>query len=373
MPDLLFYHARRIVERQPRTDVDALLALGHRRFVTDLGHLLLRQRIQASICRRWECRRSSAAGLQRTVAMRCQLLTKGRRRATSPAFLQRDGHRYSWALEVVQPGFRRHRQGQPLPEGGLTEGTATRGSSGLGIPPAAHRPHRPLRRRRPASRRPSSWPEVMWPEKPLDCHRSSLSAFAACCRIGVLSYQRIIAGRRKRSSIRESSCNIWIRCRRLPRRHQGNPLPRRVDRTGPPVTLVAEPAAEDAAPPQPAFGCAAQFRRRRTTIIADQAQPGDIIVVTADIPLAVKWWSKKGATAINPRGRERYNRREHQAGPDMRTTGKPSSAARSTETGGPPVFAGRPAGLANTLTGCWRNACHPETLPAQFAGEALPT
>ena len=80
--------------------------------------------------------------------------------------------------------------------------------------------------------------------------------------------------------------------------------------------------------------------------IADQAQPGDI-VVTADIPLAAAV-VEKGATAINPRG-ERYTAENIRQALDMRNFME-SLRSSGVETGGPPAFsqADRQA-FANTL------------------------
>ncbi|MGE5491881.1 MAG: YaiI/YqxD family protein, partial [Actinomycetota bacterium] len=68
--------------------------------------------------------------------------------------------------------------------------------------------------------------------------------------------------------------------------------------------------------------------------IADQAQPGDL-VITADIPLAAAA-IEKGALALNPRG-ELYSRENIRQALDMRNF-MDTLRSSGVETGGPPAF-----------------------------------
>ena len=128
--------------------------------------------------------------------------------------------------------------------------------------------------------------------------------------------------------------------------------------------------AEDAALPQPAFGAGAQGFDVADNIARIRRSPA-----TSSSPptSAGGRGGRKSATAISPRG-ERYTAENIRQALDMRNFARKACAATASKpaarrpsrrpTGGP---------SPTRSTGCWRNARHPETLPAQFAGEALPT
>ena len=111
-------------------------------------------------------------------------------------------------------------------------------------------------------------------------------------------------------------------------------LYRVAERTRLPVTLVANQWLKT--PPYPSLR-AVQVGKGFDVAdnhIADQAQPGDL-VITADIPLAAAVIDK-GALALNPRG-ELYSKENIRQTLDMRNF---MDVLRSSgvETGGPPAF-----------------------------------
>jgi len=109
---------------------------------------------------------------------------------------------------------------------------------------------------------------------------------------------------------------------------------RAAERTKLPLTLVANQWLKT--PPYPNIR-AIQVPKGfdvADNYIAEQVQPGDL-VVTADIPLAAAVVDKK-ATAINPRG-EHYTTDNIRQALDMRNFME-SLRSSGVETGGPPAF-----------------------------------
>ena len=111
-------------------------------------------------------------------------------------------------------------------------------------------------------------------------------------------------------------------------------LYRVAQRTGLPVTLVANQWLKT--PPSPNIR-SVQVPKGFDVAdnhISEQAEPGDL-VVTADIPLAAAV-IEKGALALNPRG-ELYSRENIRQALDMRNF-MDSLRSSGVETGGPPSF-----------------------------------
>ena len=130
MVDFRPQHAGGVVEGQPRTDVDALLALGHCRLIADRRHPLLdhgvEQRRFADIGNTHD---HQAQRLDGIVAVRRQLLGERRDAGHIARFLARNRHRLDARLlgKIVQPGLGRQRIGkirlvQQLEAGPLAEG-----------------------------------------------------------------------------------------------------------------------------------------------------------------------------------------------------------------------------------------------------------
>ena len=128
--DLRPQHARGVVEGEARADVDALLALGHRRLVTDRGDFLLDHGVeQGRFADVGDAHDHQAQRLDGIVAMRRQLLGERRHARHVARLLAADRHRLdAWLLgEMGKPGLGGDRIGhiglvQQLEAGALAEG-----------------------------------------------------------------------------------------------------------------------------------------------------------------------------------------------------------------------------------------------------------
>lgn len=137
----------------------------------------------------------------------------------------------------------------------------------------------------------------------------------------------------RRSPLLDTFMHIWVDADACPGVIK-EILYRVAQRTGLPLTLVANQWLKTPSYPNIRAVQVPKGFDVADNHIADQAQPGDL-VITADIPLAAAAIDK-GALALNPRG-ELYSRENIRQALDMRNF-MDTLRSSGVETGGPPAF-----------------------------------